>query len=119
MKKLPWTVYETEKNGITMIVLMMTPIKEQKLKSQKHIGMYNKGMVRKVWTDYKFKYFLPYSSNSAAFRAHLKDLGAIFRPRKFRGGDDCWYCNEWVEELRECATAINTGTVPAFRSEDF
>lgn len=124
MKKLNWHVYQTEKDGVEMIILtksrVLNPIGLA-------IGMSHaeQHVMRKMakWDEFKFKYSLPYGANTKVFRQHLKDLGAMFRPQMTRrgsridGGDDCWYCNEWVEELRECAYPV-AGIIPVFNSEE-
>lgn len=118
MKKLPWSVWESEKDGISMLIIMKsdgTPFarvsKEGEARSLEPVPF-------KKWGEYQYKYSIPHSSNSHTIRKALKyDYKARFRSRRARGGDDCWYCDEWVEELRECAEAVN-GIVPTFRSED-
>lgn len=128
MKKLNWNVYETEKDGVPMIILTKAVIKNHKglAIGMSHAEKYILAKNTK-WEEFKFRYSLPYggtgSDNVSVFRQHLKDLGAKFRPQMTRkgqaikGGDDCWYCNEWVEELRECAYPV-AGMIPVFRSED-
>lgn len=123
MKKLPWTVWEAEKNGVQMIVITKGHAEEKGVSNPsigfRHMHDRKKTVEHKDWGSYQFKYSIPFSSNSKAIQTMLKmDYGARFRPRKSPGGDDCWYCDEWIEELRECAEAITDGVVPVFNSEE-
>lgn len=118
MKKLPWTVWESEKDGVAMLIIMKADgapfarvSKERRYNSLEPAPF-------KKWDDYKFKYFIPLSSNSHTIRKALKyDHNARFRSRRAKGGDDCWYSDEWVEDLRELAEAVS-GNIPVFNSEE-
>jgi hypothetical protein len=121
VKKLPWTVWEAEKDGVQMLVITKGHSEEKGI-SNPSIG-FKHMQLRKAeknirWDAFKFRYSIPYSSNSKAIQSMLKkDYNAWFRPRKYKGGDDCWYSDQWVEELRECAEAVD-GAIPTFNSEE-